>query len=208
MNKQPAKKPVEDPISPRTREETQVHFLRVAHPAAAAELWDKWLTPKDRKKLGNNLYRAMDECKTSVGMFMKARNVDFVEATLHVATYLGLREADRDRLLREWGLLGRGPANDQRLKWDFEAGKLYWGRELIRTVKLYNEEKPSNVQVLIEAFEVENWPEVIDSPFLFQSTLHATIRAVRKGLTRITFSSAAGGAKCRWELLSDRNRRR
>lgn len=136
---------------------------------------------------------------------MKVRHVDQVEAILTVAHLVGfLRDLDRDRLRREWGLPAQSSPNDQRPTWNPETGKLYWGRQLIRTIRLIR--PPSNLQILIEAFEAENWPEVIDSPFQYADKLYDALRGLKTGLTRIAFSAVAGATRCRWDVMPPKRR--
>lgn len=164
-------------------------------------LWEKRLSPRDRERLGDDLKIALKENGGTVGMFMKLRRVDRIEAIIRVAGLLGfVCDLDRDRLLREWGLPSNCPTNDQLPTWNPDTGNLYWGRHVIRHVRLFKK-KPSNLQVLVEEFAAANWPEVIDSPFQFADTLYETLRALNKGLDRIQFHAASGGDRCRWEAV-------
>ena len=203
-----ASHPSADPISAKVREETELAFLRITNPSAAQRLWENCLSPKDRQRLGNGLEYAWANHGKTVGMFMHARRVDQVEAIIQVAALLGfLRDHDRDRLLREWGLPVPNVAMDQRPIWNPETGKLYWGKEVIRTVRLLHK-KPSNLQILLGEFEAEHWAEVIDSPFQFASQLHDALRILRRGLKRIHFAAVNAATQCRWEPISSARRKR
>ena len=149
-----------DPINPRVRKETELAYLRINNPASAQRLWERHFTAKDRARLGNDLEKAWSQHGETVGMFMKARRVDQVDAIIEVATLLGfLRDQDRDWLTREWGLPANATTTDKRPVWRPDVGKLYWGREVIRSIRLF-QKKPSNLQILMEEFDAENWPEV------------------------------------------------
>lgn len=194
-----------DPISARVRKETQDALQKVSNVSAAIKLWNEWLTPREKEHLGGDLMKALNAHGGTVGLFMKVRQLDQVEAILTVAHLVGfLRDLDRDRLRREWGLPAQKSPNDQRPTWNPETGKLYWGRQLIRTIRLIR--PPSNLQILIEAFEAENWPEVIDSPFQYADKLYDAVRGLKTGLKRIAFSAVAGAARCRWDVMPPQRR--
>lgn len=190
-------------VSPSALRATQEAYLRINYIAAAERLWERHLSLNDRKRLGNDLASAWTQFGGTVGMFMEARRVDYVEAIIQVAALLGfLTTDDREWLRREWRLPATSPTNLLRPVWNPETGKLYWNRQLIRTVRL-SRSHPSNVHLLLSRFEDNNWPEIVDSPFRFEAHLHDALRMLKRGLTGITFSAANGGTRCRWSPLAD-----
>ena len=88
---------------PRVLNELRRTALLISAPASAARLWERYLTPDDRERLGGNLEEAYCRYRTA-GMWAELRGVTLQRAVIEVANLIGfLRDEDSEWLLRETG---------------------------------------------------------------------------------------------------------
>jgi hypothetical protein len=77
--------------------------IRISAPVSAERLWNRYLTPQDRERLGDDFAVAYDRLGTA-GMWAELRGVTPHRAVVEVAKKLGfLRNDDFEWLLRETG---------------------------------------------------------------------------------------------------------
>ena len=89
-------------LSQRAREEIGQASLRVNNTAAATVLWDKVLTPAERKRLGKSLPDAYAKHAGTIGMWCKLRGGRGAQAVVTLARSLNLlADLDAAWLLRE-----------------------------------------------------------------------------------------------------------
>jgi hypothetical protein len=91
----------------------------------------------------------------------------------------------------------------QQLKphWDRASGRLYYGGQQIRQVRM---SKAENIVAVLDAFEAAGWPESIPDPSKHdQENLHYTIRSLNEGLrpALIRFRSDGSGRGFGWDVI-------
>lgn len=90
-------------LSPRVIAELQDCVLRIKPPMAADLFWQRYLTPRNRERLGGDFKAAYSRFGTA-GMWAELRGISRERAVIEVAKTLGfLRDEDRDWLLGEIG---------------------------------------------------------------------------------------------------------
>ena len=61
---------------------------------------------------------------------------------------------------------------------------------------------PSNIQQILDQFQLQLWPSRIDNPLESdQEKLHQTLRSLNQGLEKIRFRAQEGGEAVIWEYL-------
>jgi hypothetical protein len=180
-------------------EELRTHLARVAVRPSAERLWNRLLTDEDRQRLGGDFDAAYSASGT-VGMWMGLRGVSRPKAIADVAQALGLLDDTTHRwLLKEIGEpLQAHPRRDVP-SWRPDLGQLLWGDRVIRDVRVMR--KPSNIQLILDAFEAANWPPRIDDPLPDgpnQHRLHLTLQSLNSGLEVIRFHAQEGGSAIYW----------
>jgi hypothetical protein len=123
----------------------QTAVLRVRGFATAGWLWDRVLTPDDRRRLGGDLEAAYARHGGTAGMWMYLRGLSYPRAVVAVATRCGLLDPDTVRgLLRafreepvdpaeavEWAAAGGGLVlveTPRRAHWEGEPIPVDWAR--------------------------------------------------------------------------------
>ncbi len=193
--------PYSDRVSFSVWRKTEEAARRIAVFEVAVLLWDEHFTEKERERLGGDVYVAWKTPGRTVAMYMQVRGVDQFDAIIQVAYLVGfLREVDRDLLQREWGLPVGHISGLQRPVWQPKTGKLLFEKQIIRTVRV-NNDKPSNICILIDRFDANEWPESIESPFSSPEQLNETLRELNKRLKRIRFHALSKGTMCRWDVV-------
>ncbi len=135
-------------------------------------------------------------------MWRQLRGVSQVRAVVDVAQVLGfLDETKRRWLLREVG--EELPPHDlpDRPSWRPATGRLRWRKQVIRTVRILS--RPSNVRMILDAFEEAGWPPRIKNPLRNgrdQQQLHQALRSLNKGLKKIHFHAQEGGRSITWTI--------
>jgi hypothetical protein len=90
--------------SEQATEALKTAALRISPPVVAFDLWERYLTSVDRKRLGNDIDSAYLNCGGTAGMWARLRGVTLLRAVLDVAKLVGaLWCADHAWLLREFG---------------------------------------------------------------------------------------------------------
>jgi hypothetical protein len=186
-------------VPERVREELGAQYLRIKPLAAAERMWERLLTPRERKQLGDDLVGAFEVLGT-VGIWEKVRGGSPARAVIEVAYGIGfLDQTSRDWLIREIGERGtRSSQTSDRPTWDRTNGELRFRGEVIRKVRMLK--NPSNIQHIIDAFERSKWKPQIETPPAFdQQRLHQTLFFLNEHVTRIRFHSTNGAKLITWE---------
>ena len=133
---------------------------------------------------------------------MQARKVSVEQAVIEVADGLDMMsEKKANWLRRELDLEApeSTPPSDRPI-WREDTGELWFDGRVIRRIRVMRE--PSNIQLLLDAFEAAGWPARIDNILPEgQEQLHQTLRSLRRSLEKIRFRSQEGGAAILWERL-------
>jgi hypothetical protein len=162
---------------------------------AAERLWERVFTDDDRARLGGGLEPAIESFHNAITMWMHLYGESRDVATVQVAQALDL-VSDGDA---RW-LLGYQPPRPRVVpQWNAERGELTYPGQVVRRVRLLK--SPSNVQMLLDVFQEEDWPDAIDNPLSGPSAcdqLSEAVRQLNEGLTSIRFRSIKDGERCCW----------
>lgn len=194
--------PPQPQLSPLAIEELKTQTARVRLFASALLVWQRLLTPEERERLGGDLAAAWRRFG-AIGMWTEVRGVSPEQAVLEMAVGIGhMSPANYDWLRRELGLPSApaAPATARPAvpSWDSASGELRWGGQTIRNVRVMRE--PSNVQLLLDAFEAQGWPPRIDNPLpdAEPHQLNQALQQLKKNLSGIAFRSQEGGKVVCW----------
>lgn len=152
-------------------------YLRIHHPQAAQLLWERVLTPGERKRLHGELPAAYHECGGTVGIWCTLRGGCKENAVIEINHKLGLMsDTDREWLRREFSLSGGTVTPECHLEWCNETGLLRLNNEVIRKIRRRG---TANVDVVLDSFQEEGWPQRIDNPMTDSpSRLRETVRSL------------------------------
>lgn len=188
-------------LPPKVKEELQTLYLRIAPKESARRMWDRLLTPAERRRLGNDFDAAFRTHKT-VRMWMRARGVSQIRAIIEVAQGIGfLSETNAEWLLRETGEKQPRRRRDKRPIWDSETGTLRIAGTIARSVRVTA--NPSNIQSILDAFENQGWAKRIDNPIDCSDDdqrLYQALRSLNSGLKKLRFHAQEGGKAVTWAL--------
>ena len=167
---------------------------------SADRLWERVLTDEEQQRLGGNLSDAYYRLSTA-GMWMELRGVSVERAIIEVAHELSfLTESNARWLLREIGEDSpTPPPTPEHPNWHRESGELRSGAQVIRRVRVMA--SPSNIQLILNAFQAAGWPSRIDDPLPDgpdQQRLHQAILSLNEGLDSIRFHVQEGGQAVTW----------
>lgn len=166
----------------------------------AERLWERVLTPGERKRLGNNLPTSYQRCGGTIGIWLQVRGGTIQRAIVEAAHALGfLTEADRQWLLRELDEPSSSAGGQFLIEWNRVLGELRLNGKLIRKVRLAN---ATHLLDLLDAFQDAGWPEQIEDPLSVEPNgqlLRETLRTLNNGLTRLRFFADGTGHGIRWE---------
>jgi hypothetical protein len=209
------------------KDQLQTQYLRVKAFASAELLWQRVLTAGERTRLGDHLVSSYRKLGT-VGMWREVRGGSNLRAIIETAYSLNLlSEMDRVWLIRE---IEEEPsptqnpldaANDavperrsqeahvevrtsrsdsNRPSWHAAEGLLRIGETTVRSVRPM--ENPSNIQRILDAFQVLGWPRQIENPLPNgQQQLHEALRSLNENLSAIRFHASHGGKLIYWDLV-------
>ncbi len=186
-------------LPPKVMEELQIQYLRIKAFVSAARLWERVLTNQERQRLGGELEGSYAKLGT-VGMWQAVRGGSDARAVIDIAQALGfLDQTGYHWLLCE---IGDRPVRAQeplhRPTWDAKEGELRLAGQVIRSVRVLG--KPSNIQVILDAFQEAKWARQIRNPLrLGQQQLHQALHSLNKSLRAIRFHSRSGGQIISWE---------
>lgn len=176
------------------------HNLRLRPFVSAQRMWERLLTTADRTKLGADLKACYAKYQGTVGMWMYVRNFSHLRAVIELAHQLNFMSAtDYQWLLREIGESRTRIRNATVPSWNAESGELVWGNRTVRRVRIFR--VPSNVQLILDAFQQAGWPTRIDNPLPHgpdAQKLHQALFSLNKGLKRLAFCSQEGGTAISW----------
>ena len=184
------------PIAPDVAHELQTAYLRIKPAAMALRMWRRLLSEGDRELLGGDVEEAYQRHGT-VGMWMEAWDVSFERATIEVARGLNLMsEETAGWLLQELGEEDT-TAPPSHPVWHPDRGELRLGNRLIRSVRMTR--NPTNVRLIIEAFEAAGWPARIENPLSYgEDELYETLRNLNRDLKLIQFRAQEDGEAVVW----------
>ncbi len=136
----------------------------VQNQSAARRMWERLLSPEERRQLGDDIRQA-DWTGGPVGMQMRLRGVSQTRAIVELARGLGfINEATETWLLREFGEPSVPPAGAPPTipVWNRDTFELRLGDEVIRRV--LRPHAATNVIRVLNVFQEMNWPARIDDP--------------------------------------------
>lgn len=178
---------------------------RIEHIAAAVLLWNQVLTVGERKRLGDKIQQAYAECGGTIGIWLTLRRGCRENAIIEINYHLGLiNGTTRDWLRREFGLSGAAATPECHLEWCNETGELRLNDEVIRKIR---RGVTNNVDVFLDAFQGDGWPQRIDDPLPRPRDVDAsvrlreTVRSLNRGLQQIRFAADGRGEGITWEII-------
>lgn len=193
-------RPIPNGLTRSVWEATKEAFFRITCQQSTNRFWERHLSANDLERLSG----VRPGIRADYA-FMKARNVDQIEAIIEVAYLLRFLDLpNRDWLRREWSLPISEPAPHNRPIWRRETGELCFRGVLIRKIRL--RKKRTNLETLLNEFDAENWQTVITSPFEFSQHLYDTIWHLNEDLSHIQFHASEGGKKCGWRSVEPNER--
>jgi hypothetical protein len=83
--------------------------------------------------------------------------------------------------------------------WNKSIGELRFRGVVIRKVRIMA--RPSNIQIILNSFEEQGWPERIDNPLpggVDQDRLNSALQSLRQGLRDIRFQMREGARAITW----------
>jgi hypothetical protein len=156
------------------------------------------LSDADRRRLGGNWQTSYAKLGTA-GMWKELRGGSPPQVVIEVARKLGIvDQTTYEWLLRAVGEDAPAAPRPDRPAWDGATGELRWKTQLIRGVRVLK--RPSNIHVILTAFEREGWPDRINNPLPGgQQQLHQALLSLNEGLKKISFHATAGGRVITWK---------
>ncbi len=189
-------------LSQREREEIGQASLRVNNTAAATVLWDKVLTPAERKRLGKSLQDAYAKHGGTIGMWCKLRGGRGAQAVVSLAHTLNLlTDMDVAWLLRELESRVDPQDRETHLEWDRTSGELRCNNQVIRRVRVT---VATNIAHILDAFKEDAWPDRIDSPLNSSKAgteLRDAIKVLNRKLTQVKFHADGTGQGIKWSRV-------
>ena len=172
-------------LSQRARDEIRQASLRVNNTAAATILWDRVLTPAERKRLGKSLQDAYAKHGGTIGMWCYLRGGKGSQVVVSLAYALNLlSELDATWLLRECESRVDPKDRETHLVWDRMSGELKCNDQLIRRVRV---SVAKNLVCILDAFQEDAWPDHIDCPLKRDTDPRDAIKVLNRKLKRIKF---------------------
>lgn len=183
-------------LSQRARDEIRQASLRVNNTAAATVLWDKVLTPAERKRLGKSLQDAYAKHGGTIGMWCKLRGGRGAQAVVSLAHTLNLlTDMDVAWLLRDLESRVDPQDRETHLEWDHIRGELRCNDEVIRRVRV---KIAKNLVCVLDAFQEDAWPDRIDSPLKPGTDPRDAIKVLNRKLTQVRFHADGTGQGIKW----------
>lgn len=188
--------PLQLPSDPQVRSALDEALSRISPPGSALHLWERVFTDGDRERLGGDVEAAFRKYGTP-GMWMQLHGATPLRAIIDVAYGINLlSETDYRWLLREIGETAE-PRTPDRPHWNHTEGRLYFGKEVIRRVRI--NKKPTNIHRILDAFQAANWARRVHNPLADDAQqLHETLRTLNRNLKQIRFHSTEGGQSITW----------
>lgn len=185
----------------RVREALETAKLRIQNPEGAQYLWERVMTPAQRKRLGNNLEAAYQGFGGTIGIWHHLRGGKPLRAIVDAAHALNLlSESDSRWLVRELDESNRPRESPADLEWCKEQGELRLNGEIIRRVRIGI---AKNLVPILDDFQECAWPEQMDDP-LPPSTdinrLRGAVKVLNRGLQGIRFFADGTGEGIRWAV--------
>jgi hypothetical protein len=171
-------------------------------------MWERLLTDVERQSLGGTqeVFEQQYMQHGTVGIWMKLKDVSFPRAVIELALGLGfIYDTDVRWLLREVGEEDSPAtaASLDRPTWNAETGELCFKGSVIRKVRLTK--KPTNIRMILDTFQEDDWPARIDSPLpggSDQKKLHEAVHSLNSRLEAIRFHATEGGQAVLWTPLN------
>lgn len=173
---------------------------RVQGSVTAIAVWEKHLSPAERKTLGDDAYRAWKHNGHTAGMWAAVHGVSKDRAIVDIAYALDWLDTKSCKALLT--ALGERSNAADTPRWLSSTGELWFQGEVIRRIR--NQAKASTIVRILAAFEENGWPSTIDDPVTAGGDSVQRRRAVESlnhGLTLIRFACAGDGESFRWDVL-------
>ena len=176
-----------------------MHFgqliARVKPFMSARRLWERVLSEDDKLQLGWDLHASYERLGT-VRMWMETHHVSFTRAVVEVAREIGFLDEPTYRWLSR--KIGDEPPQPGKPFWDISTGELRLGKKVIRRLRVMH--NPSNIQQILDEFQLLLWPSRIDNPLDSDpEKLHQTLRSLNQGLKKIRFHAQESANAVTWE---------
>jgi hypothetical protein len=139
-----------------------------------------------------------------VDVWSRFKNVSLPRAVVDLASAVDLiSTGERSSLLRQIG------EDDQQRNaalpyWNREAGHLWFGGEIVRTVR--GEIVAPDVHAILDEFQAEGWRERVANPLKNKDAqkLREAIRSLNKGLAVLFFRADGSSSGIVWQLRTPR----
>jgi hypothetical protein len=171
------------------------------------KVWKELLSVNERRKLGNNLDTQYWKLGGALGIWMKLRSMPAGLAIIDLADRLySLVPDEKRRLLAALGVKEKDvrPRVEPLIpRWNRKRGELSWDGRSIRRVRIF--EEPSHIQLLLDAFERQSWPDQIADPLFGgkkQQQLHQVVFSLNRAINVIRFHVHEGGKAVSWSVAA------
>jgi hypothetical protein len=177
-------------------------FERLGLPHLFQRLRQEVLTPQEYRlfeKTGISEHSHPQEGASEIlRIVAEQRGLTLERTTLELARSLDVLGSGRYERLRQ--AIGE-PITEMRdiPEWDAEAGELRFRNQIARRVDIA---RGTNIRLILDVFQEENWPPRIDSPFPPKSPkLAYAIESLNEGLSLIKFARDGTGGGLNWHEL-------
>lgn len=189
-------------------------FHRIQNMTAGSRLWHERFTEADRARFDQPWPDVWKINQGTIGLWCRARGTSWNRAIAEVAHALGfLDQLSRDALVAALpteerpadGLAATRARREVRPSWNKQLGELRYRGHVIREVKAEAE----NLRSILDAFEMDGWPDEIYDPFPADDASDRRRRAVatlNSGLDGIRFFSTGNGRRIGWKPIDDDRR--
>ncbi|MGC4005259.1 MAG: hypothetical protein QM811_19925 [Pirellulales bacterium] len=180
-------------ISKIYSDELRGYFYRINNALTEAQFWMTVFTNEERNRIEAST-ELKEKLRTEYGMFEVyciIRQKSINAAVITLSHDLGLMpEGIRKRLAREIHTEGstKAPIFNDRPTWMRATGNLFWGKRLIRRIRLG---VATNLPIILDSFQELEWPERINDPMpgpANNQRLHEAIKSLNRGLLQIRFT--------------------
>lgn len=166
--------------------------------ALGRQLWEMLLSEAERQRLGGDLEASWEQFGT-IGMWLHVRGGSRSRAIVELAHQLDLiTESGYQFLLSEIGEASRVPTAATP-HWNRDTGELWYAEAAIR--RIASRSKGTNVIAILDAFQLDGWPDRIDDPLPGGSDpqrLRDAVKALNRGLVGVRFRSDGTGLGVVW----------
>ena len=186
-------------------------YQRIQNVTIGRLLWHERFTDADRAQFEQPWPNVWETNHGTIGLWCRARGTSWNRAIAEVAHAMGfLNQPLRDAIVAALpaedrpadGLAATKTQREIRPSWNKQLGELRYRGKVIREVKAEAE----NLRSILDAFELDGWPDEIYDPLPADDASDRRRRAVatlNAGLDGIRFFSTGNGRRIGWKPVDD-----